>query len=201
MDPLYQAPLAKLTPGDVFVDIPSIYLRAAELTFLRRRQGPHGPLADLYVLGGEGNVPTKPFDPNGDEVAVPVQVTNGILLTHGCEIDNRPKACVSLALIRPIAPLPGEAKENIRRGRNLSFMWLPDNDDPPLPESYVDFSRISAVRPAALDQGRRIVSASAELLEALYVGLVRCFTRWEISGELLALLVQESAPRARGTGG
>jgi len=193
LDPLYSSPLPELTPGDIFVNLPSIYLRSAEITFLRRRTGPKGPLADLYILGDEDRAPKKPFNPNDDEVMAHVQLAQAILLTHGCEIDNRPKAALSVAIVRPIKSVPtGDAKEKIRSGENLSYLYLPENDYPTLEQSYVDFSRISALKPEALPLDPRILSASPELLRALYIGLLRYFTRWDIEPELLESLVLDA---------
>lgn len=148
------------------------------------------------MLGNTGHAPQKLFDPEGDELAASVQLASGILLTHACELDNRPKANVSLALIRPLRTLPEPSKEAIRFGRHLSFLYLPQNDAPPFEESYVDFSRITSLRRAALPLGRRILSASEQLLRALYVGLARYYTRFDINPSEMAGLVAQAISEA-----
>jgi hypothetical protein len=171
-----------MAQGDIFLDIPSVYLPEARVTFLRRRHSQRGPLADLYVLGDTRHVPQqRQFNPQGDELAASVQLGSAMLLTHACEVDNRPRATVSLALVRPLRTVPDASKEAIKSGRNLSFLYLPENDAPPFEESYVDFSRITSLRPDALSPDRRILSSSQQLLQALYVGLVRYFTRFDLN--------------------
>lgn len=163
------------------------------IIFLRRwRDTPRGPAAILYDFGDTDRVPQQPFKPDADEGIATVQLANAILLTHGCELDNRPGGNVLFALVRPMRTVPEEHREAIRGGRNISFLPLEDNDDPPLEESYVDFSRISSMKPEALPRVRRILSASPELLKALYLGIARYFTRFEIRPEELAGLVEQA---------
>lgn len=197
LDPFYQPPLQRLSQGDIFLDVPHLYLRDDEVTFLRRRslKGGH-PGADLYVLGDKKRSPSNAFNPEGDELAAPVQLAPGMLLTHACEIDNRPTACVSVALIRALRTVPQENQEPIVAGENLAFLPLPENDDPPLEESYVDFSRVTSLRQDVLLSTQRILSPAPALLKALYVGMARYLTRYDIAPSLLEKLVEEAIAEA-----
>lgn len=196
MDRFYQLPLPRLAQGDIFLDVPSIYLRDDAVTFLRRRQGKYGPLADIYVLDDKDHAPKKAFDRHDDEVAARVQLAPGLLLTHACEIDNSPRACVAVALIRPLRTVPPESHEAITSGTNLRVLYLPENDDPAFEESYVDFSRITSLRLDALPREKRILSAAPDLVKALYVGLTRYSTRFDISPQLLEPLIGEAISEA-----
>lgn len=174
------------------MDVPSIFIRDDKITFLRRRQGKRGPVADLYMLSDESHTPKKSFNPENDELAARVQVARAMLLTHGCEIDNTRKACLSVALIRPLRHVPPEHREAIVSGRNVRYLPLPENDSPPFEESYIDFSRVTNLRPDALPLDRRILSASPDLLKALYVGVTRYITRYDIAPATLEQLVDEA---------
>lgn len=195
----YQPPLPQIAQGDIFADVPSIYLPNSAITFPRRRDMKRGPGADLYILDDESRHPqARPFDPNGDEVIADIQMTYGILLTHACEMDNSRKANLAFALIRPMRPMPEEDRVRIRSGANLRVLHLPASDSAGLEESYVDFSRITSLRPQALDNMPRILSATSVLLTALYVGLARYFTRFDIDPDLLSDLVDQAIRETAG---
>ena len=196
MNLYYEKPRPKLAQGDIFLDVPHIYLRDESVTFLRRRSTKYGPSADLYLLRDQEHTPRAPFDPEGDEAASVVQLAPALLLTHACEIDQSPKACVNVALIRPLRNVPEGARDAILRGENLRLFPLPENDDPPLEPSYVDFSRVTSLRQNALVACQRIASASPDLLKALYLGLVRYITRYEMTGDSLDTLVEQAIVEA-----
>ncbi len=194
MDPLYRAPTEEFSPGDIFSETPSLYLRDSGLEFLRRRTGKGGRAeADLYAVANQTTSPIKPFNPLDDEAIARVQTASAVVLTHGCEIDGRPRACLVVALARPIRTVPtANDQENIRRGATLSFLWLPPNDEPPMEESYIDFSRLTSLRREALRPEDKILSASEELTKALFLGVTRYFTRWDIPEETLTQLALEA---------
>ena len=196
MDRYYQLPLPKFAQGDIFLDVPSIYLGDDAVTFLRRRDARRGPLADIYVLDDESHTPRQPFNRQGDEVAAKIQLAPGMLLTHACEVDNSPRACVGVALIRPLGPVPPESREAITSGKNLRLLYLPENDVPAFEESYVDFSRITSLRLDAIPREKQILSAAPDLVKALYVGMTRYFTRFDISSPMLEPLIAEAIPEA-----
>lgn len=148
------------------------------------------------MLGDKKRTPTQAFNVEDDELAARVQLAPGMLLSHACEIDNSATACVSVALIRPLRTAPKEHQEAIVTGRNVRFLPLPENDDPPFEQCYVDFSRVTSLRPWVLLARQRILSPAPALLNALYVGLARYITRYDIAPSLLERLVREAIAEA-----
>lgn len=197
----YRMPSANIAQGDVFIDVPSVYVPNSHIVVVRRRQTSRGPVADLYALGDAAHQPQRTFDPSGDEYVGQVQVAHALILTHACEIDNSPRATITLGLIRPMRAVPEDARSAIRDGRNIRFLYLPANDDPPLAESYVDFSRLTSIRRQALPQDKRILSLTETTLKALYVGLIRYVTRFELpDAEILGLVRRAVEDAGAGAG-
>lgn len=192
----YRPPVARISQGDIFRDVPSVYVPDPEIVVVRQRQSPRGPVGDLYTVGDEGHLPQQAFNPNGDTFVGTIQVASGVLLTHSCEFDNSPRATVTFGLIRPMRTVPDDARAAIRQGRNLRLLYLPANDAPMMEESYIDLSRLTSIRLQAVGQGTRLLSATDSLLKAIYVGLIRYVTRFEASEDEIALLVQRAIAEA-----
>lgn len=188
----YRLPVARISQGDIFRDVPSVYVPDPEIVIVRRRESARGSVGDLYTVGDEERQPQQAFNPNGDHFVGTVQLANAILLTHSCEVDNSPRSTVTFGLIRPIRLVPEDAREAIRAGRNLRLMYLPANDGPAFEESYVDFSRLTSVRREAVREDARVLSATDLLLKAIYLGLVRYVTRFEVSEDEIKPLVQQA---------
>lgn len=126
-----------------------------------------------------------------------MQVADAIVLTHACELDNtNPRATVILGLIRRMRDVPEGSRTAIREGRNLRLLYLPQNDDPPLEDGYIDLSRVSSVRREALTEGCRILSATDTLLKAVYLGLIKYLMRFEVDEVLIDPLVQRAIGEA-----
>lgn len=151
-------------------------------------------------MESDGRAPQgKAFNPDDEILPTNMQLAPAMLLTHACEIDNSPKAMVLVALIRPLAPVEAKQHPAIKEGRNLRFLYLPPNDEPKLNEGYVDFSRVTSVRRQVLPESPAL-SASATLLKAVYVGLVRYFTRADVEPALLNALVIKALDEAHALG-
>jgi hypothetical protein len=191
-DEFYQLPVPQLTQGDILNDVPAVYVGDGPLEFIRRRDTPRGPTGDIFVLGDGERAPQQAFKRDGDEFVGNVQQARAMILTHSCELDNSPRATVTLVLIRPMRNLPDEAKSAIREGRNLRLLYLPANDEPPLEESYVDLSRVTSIRRGALNDDQRYLSATRDLLLAVYMGIVKYYTRFEVDEESLVPLVERA---------
>ena len=159
---------------------------------MRRRDTRDGPGALLYALGDANRQPPKAFNPNLDETVAKLQLTKAIVLTHSCEMDNSPKATLTLGLIRPMRTYPEEGQDAIREGRNVRLLYLPANDAPELEESYVDLSRLTSLRRNVLPEENRVLSASDQLLKALYMGLMKYFTRFEVDEASIVPLVEQA---------
>lgn len=157
----YRIPVSSLSQGDIFQDVPSVYV------------------------------------PRGTPFTGTVQVAKGILLTHSCELDNsNSRATITFGLIRPLANVQEEFKAPIREGRNLRLLYLPSNDDPLLEEGYVDLSRLSSVRREAVSDDQRLLSATDTLLKAIYLGLIKYVTRFEVDEAAIDSVVQRAMDEA-----
>ncbi len=152
------------------------------------------PGAAKYVYGDEDRAPQQAFDPNKEEVVAQAALGAGILLSQGCEIDHSPQ--IWLALIRTLRSVPLEHQDAVVSGANFRFLYLPENDDPPFEASYLDFSRITTVRVAAMTAYNRILSASDDLIRALYVGITRYITRFDLRPTVLNDVVARAISEA-----
>ena len=93
--------------------------------------------------------------------------TTAIVLSHDCEIDkdDRHRA---LAMVRPITEIQAEHRDGLRRGDQLSAFPLESQDEEPsMVESFVDFRRVTTVRPQLLAQSQRHASLAEEVRKAL----------------------------------
>jgi hypothetical protein len=160
------------------MDVPSLRVLSTEIEFIRRRNTARGPVGDLYTVGAEQR-PQQAFNPSEDDIVVSCQVANAMIIGNACDWDNNRTAPVPIALVRPLRTLPNDAHDAIRRGENGRFLHLPENDDPALEESYVDFARTTSLRANVLDGYARLLSPSNELMTALYVALTYFYSRME----------------------
>lgn len=119
-----------------------------------------------------------------------------MLLTHGCELDKPTPSDALMAIVRPMSSVPTERRGAIRAGRVKRVMPLPENDAPYLPESYVDFSRLTSIAPDVVASARRILSPSEELLSALYTAMTVYFTRLELVPDVQQQAVEEAVREA-----
>jgi hypothetical protein len=93
-----------------------------------------------------------------------------ILLTHDCEYDKPANRWVLVAEVRPLAEIPSGSQGHIRQYRTRNTFYL-ESLEPNLPESYVDFRRLSPLPKSALSSplraGNRLVSLNDEARLAL----------------------------------
>jgi hypothetical protein len=90
-----------------------------------------------------------------------------VLLTHDCEIDKDDRYR-TLAMIRPMVSLNEEAQATVLAFRNYSAFPLEAQEaDPRLLPSFIDFRKLTTVRPQVLEQSDRHASMSDELRDAL----------------------------------
>jgi len=153
----YRDPEQVVSQGDIFETVPHIFLKDrpehVALTMANKRAG---RLVGEFV---------GPEPPNcGTEIIVPSPALVGyaVLLTHSCEVDKDKNHRV-IALIRQMDRLNPDEKEAIRKNGKFACFHLPPLDGK-LPESYIDFRRITTVgigwlsitkRPAALSEAAR----------------------------------------------
>lgn len=109
----------------------------------------------------------------GGEPALLVHSHMGLamVISHDCEIENDPNAR-TLAMIRPLGELDDSAQRALFSGRkeDVRYAIFPleaQDAEPRMERAFVDFRRLTTVRPAVLEASTRIASASDELRNAV----------------------------------
>jgi hypothetical protein len=125
------------------------------------------------------NPPTQhPFDWSGKErVSAEGQLAMAIVITHDCEIENEDARGHRLvALVRPTEGLSAEDRDVLIRNKHFGRMYLPALASMGLPESYVDWRRITTLRENALPNAQRIGSMTDVGREILQASFIRYIT-------------------------
>lgn len=109
----------------------------------------------------------------GELVHARVYMGMAILLTHDCEIENdHPPGHRTLAMVRPITEIGEVDRPPILGLRKYSAFPLPPQAAPPaMALSFVDFRRLTTVRPGVLENSIR----HGTLSEAMRRGLAEHF--------------------------
>jgi hypothetical protein len=170
----------EILQGDIFDLEPSVFIQSRPLSVVRTRQAGDGRIhAGLHTEGGDP--PEDGFHwETGEKIVCDGILNRAVMLTHDCEIEKDDKHRV-LALIRPWATIPQDFQEAVRQGRRYRFFWLPEQSGPDFPESYVDFRRVTTVRPQALQEEHRRLSMTERMREALAAAFIRFITRKEVA--------------------
>jgi hypothetical protein len=183
----YREPDPLVSQGDIVRGVPHLHLKPP-LVVLRQRQTRRGFVMDPYEYGtgaevAEGRntpVPTGGFNFDrglDDKVSVFCQVALGIILSRDCDIENDRKHRL-VALIRPLTGVQPEHQEIIRANKNFSFFHLPELQNK-MPESYVDFRRITTLAPDFVDGQDRLASLTGDARNSLYEQLMAFWTEHE----------------------
>jgi hypothetical protein len=105
----------------------------------------------------------------GDSMISKGIIAWAILLSDDCEIEND-EDHRTMALIKPWANLPDSSQQKVAAGEHNCFFELPAQDEEPkVDHSYVDFRRLTTVRPNVLGGEFHYAAASKELRRALAV--------------------------------
>lgn len=112
----------------------------------------------------------------------PALVEKAILLSHSCVVDKDNTHRV-VALIRPMAKLLPAEQENVRGGGKLASFYLPALNEQ-LPESFIDFRRISTVGLEWLQKGRRITCLCEDARRLMLLRMFAYFTRLELEASV-----------------
>jgi len=175
-DRLYLPPNgAEILQGDIFDQMPSVYVESRPLLVGRRwKQDDTRDIWQVHREDGPG--PNGGFkwrmDQGGESgMLVHAHLGMAIVLSHDCEIEND-RSARTLAMIRPIGQLKEAAQEALFSGRPgdgfyAIFPLERQTDDPKLERSFVDFRRLTTMRPDVLAASRRIASLSEELRSAV----------------------------------
>jgi len=173
-DRLYLLPGAEILQGDIYEQMPSIHVESRPLRVARCQQHPGGrDRWEVHLENGPG--PNGGFrwrtDQGGETgLLVRAYLGNAMVLSHDCEIENDPIARV-LAMIRPAAELDDATQRALFSGQSdgyyARFPLYPQTDDPVVERSFVDFRRLTTVRPDVLTASTRVASLSEELRAAV----------------------------------
>jgi hypothetical protein len=175
VEDVFTAPALRVSQGDVYRECASLFVDSRPLTAVRRASG-STPTARLFAE--DGAAPPGGFKWDEAEYVVGrATLALGIMVTHDCELD-KDDHFRTMALIRPWHALAAEASESIRAGGRLRFFHLPA-EHPYLPESYVDFRRLTTVRGRALADDNRVLSMTEHGRAALREAFIAFVTRAE----------------------
>ena len=170
----------KLCQGDVFERVPLLHLKELPPTLKRvtlpgNREG--------FELTEPLSAEAPPKVHAGLLVPALVDHTRGILLTYDCEIDKPGVKHLTVALVRPLDPLPDDQKELLRQGRSFAYFHLPAAADGGS-ESYVDFRRLATLSVEIVQSSKRVASLSEIAWQALLFQFIRFFSRVEVDRKL-----------------
>lgn len=177
------APAEKLSQGDVFAEVPIVYVRSLAYmvkvdknTFTLRQRAPEALDArnEHQANVREASSHTDPEDPFGNAMGVR---RFGVVLTHDCEIDkmvDRPSVLV--ALVRELGTVHEEHRAAIRSYAEKRTFYLPASEFLPT-ESFVDLRVVSTIRREQLETLHRVASMNEDGRMALRAQLFRFFVR------------------------
>jgi hypothetical protein len=180
MDPasFYRPVDAQLCQGDILRFAPHLLLKQPPQALRKTTSRGNKSVYELEELP----VPPVSLPSEGVLVPVPCQVTWGILLTHDCEVDKDRKHR-TVAMIRTIpAEMPDNDRAIIKQNQRFPFYYLPPLAD--IPESYVDFRRISTLSPEIVDSATRFASLSQEARQAMLLQFFRYMARVELEPQV-----------------
>jgi hypothetical protein len=180
--PYYQAKNPdEVLQGDIFEVQPSIFIPLRPLAVVRTRPEGERIHAGVHMEDGQPKPPEDGYHwDTGESIICDGILAKAVMMTHDCEIEKDDKHRV-LALIRPWGTIPAEFQDKVRQGRRYRFFWLPAQNDPDFEESYVDFRRLTTVRPKALDDNHRILAMTERMREALGAAFIKFITRKEVA--------------------
>jgi hypothetical protein len=174
-DLLYFPPTTgEVLQGDIYQVAPSVLVRTSPVRaarFWREKGG-----RQEYVVHSDDTPPNGGFKwsmEGGGEDATLVHGFLGLamVLSHDCEIENDPNVR-TLAMIRPVSHLgPHQAAALFANDPgHVQYAIFPleaQDEAPRMERSFVDFRRLTTVRPEVLDDDQRLASLSDELRRAI----------------------------------
>lgn len=172
---------AEVLQGDIFEVQPSIFIRSRPLAVVRTKQEGERIHAGMHTEDGKPAPPDGGYRwEKGEDIIAEGILAKAVMMTHDCEIEKDDKHR-ALALIRPWSTIPAEHQEKVRQGLRYRFFWLPAQNDPDFEESYVDFRRLTTVRPGALLEQHRILAMTERMREAIGAAFIKFITRKDIA--------------------
>jgi hypothetical protein len=170
----YLPPKDEVLLGDIYRDVPSLHVPARPFQVVRPwRESKEDPSIWDARIHTEGGTPPRDgfkwtLEDEGDAIIARGIVHWAMLLSDDCEVDHD-EDHRTMALIKPWDNLPEASQKKVSAGEHYCFFELPAQaEDPQWEHSYVDFRRLTTVKPRVLDKAaHHYASASAELRVAL----------------------------------
>jgi hypothetical protein len=170
----YLPPKDEVLLGDIYRDVPSLHVPARPFQVVRpwRASKDDPSIWDARIHTEGGTPPTGDFkwtlEGEGDSIIARGIISWAILLSDDCEIEHD-EDHRTVALIKAWGNLPEASQKKVSAGDHYCFFELPEQtEDPKWDHSYVDFRRLTTVRPKVLDKKtHHYASASSELRKAL----------------------------------
>jgi hypothetical protein len=162
----FSPPSDELSQGDLFADVPSVYVE--DLRYLVKTD------ANAYSLQSASQ-------PRKDDRTYPANAvearTFGIVITHDCEIDkNLARALVYVALVRKLDDVAEEFRDGFRSNTRHRAFYLPSNEYLN-GEHYADLRRMTPIRADALLTLSKVATMNQDGRRMLREHLFRFFSR------------------------
>jgi hypothetical protein len=169
------APPALPLQGDIFKLVPSVYIDGRPLEVIRTYTATGGTIG-ARIHQEEIEPPSDGFRWDDERILARGSRTFGVLLSHDCEIEHEHKHRI-LGLVRPWDRLPVKSQADVLSGAHYCFYHLWASPERQFPESYVDFRRLTTVRPQVLKEEDRIMSMTDHARNGLAEAFLRYVTR------------------------
>jgi hypothetical protein len=170
--PNYRVPEGDVLQGDIYLDLPSIHIEDLPLRVARywRTQAPR----QVYAVHTVGDLAPKDgfkwsLEAGGEPgTLVNGYMTMGIVLSHDCTIENS-DGHRTVAMVRPITDIANldDRQPILDYERTAAFPLLAQDANPRIALSFVDFRRITTVRPTVLAKASRYAQCSDRIRDAL----------------------------------
>lgn len=176
MDPLYLPPKpGEILQGDIYGLAPSVLVRTIPLRAARRFQPPKTD-REIWTVHSDDKPPKGGFTWAMEQNGEPATLVHGFLglamvMSHDCDIENDANARI-LAMVRPVSQMDparvtalfSEESSQVQYG---IFPLAAQDTAPRMRRLFVDFRRLTTVRPEVLDDSQRLASASEEMRRAI----------------------------------
>lgn len=175
---IYLPPRDETSQGDIYENLPATHIEARPLRIARpfpRASGaqPQDELArQKYGVHREDGRPPAGgfrwrFDQSGEDILAHGYLYKAMVLSHDCEIENDPRHR-TLAMIRPITDLQPEDQTRVFDFEVFSaFPLEAQEEEPRMERCFIDFRRLTTVRPEVLTASVRLASVTDELRKAV----------------------------------
>ncbi len=169
---IYLDPGDEILQGDIYTHVPAIHIPARPVAVARF----HKKTDEREVHGvhyEDGKPPSDGFrwqsDKGGETVLARGFMGMAVLISQDCEIENDLDHRL-VAMIRPITEIQPEHRANMMAMKSWAAFPLPAQAEAPaIVESFVDFRRITSLRPEALRPEDRVAHIGPNLLAAMRV--------------------------------